>query len=830
MAREKAVELPFTGQVFWIDKKIPNPERHWLAMRVAAVGGTVLGAIDATVNYLLLAEERRADGGTSTPERTAAKARAAAKAVFYDDSHALLRPSREAALALLHADRQSGDQWRWALPMDGSGLRVDLTGADLSGLDLTYIDFGTCDLDGVRLDGARLFLTTFRRAKHIDFRPAKAENLDVRDAEDCTFDGMTIRSLNLEGPIVRCSFRDVSLRRLWAPGAVFDDSDLSGVQATEGYLGNVSGNGLRARGLKLPRFDLRAARLPGADLADADLTEVKAERIDLARAGLRGGRLVGADLRQANLAGADLTGADLRSADLSDADLSGAVVAGADFTGASLRGANLAGVAVETATGLTDAVAVIPTAGPVLKTFLAGVVGAKKVKLTLTLESPTRGFRQVEVEHEPAKGRTSVVVVDAAGRVRLAPPSLEQALLDLRGTGFDAVPRLDTATARRTPSDKAFGPAFVRALCELFGLPVPEEKAVGKARKAAKDAGLAQRNATAAELAGPGGVKAWNARPAVERKSLGKFDGVDLAKAKLRGVDLSGTSAAGANLAGADLRDAKLREIDLRKANLRGADLRKADLGQARCAGLDAEGADLRGVETWSSDWTGAKLIDANLEGADFRFAHLKGADLTGANLDGLRVSHTEYDEATTFPAGYVPGDGWLYAGETPLDAPAEAAEAIDFDAFFRALPEAADGGRIRDAVAMLRKERFHLFTEVADDHVVGVVRSQSTPDRVYACRLAADGQYSCGTQNVRPCGGLSGSVCKHLLVLLIGLAKAGPLEAGTALAWLRLARRQKPTFDKDALTATFLKYKGVADGDVDWRPTETVPEDYYAL
>jgi hypothetical protein len=35
---------------------------------------------------------------------------------------------------------------------------------------------------------------------------------------------------------------------------------------------------------------------------------------------------------------------------------------------------------------------------------------------------------------------------------------------------------------------------------------------------------------------------------------------------------------------------------------------------------------------------------------------------------------------------------------------------------------------------------------------------------------------------------------------------------------------------DKDVVTATFLKYKGVEAGEIDWRPTETIPEDFYAL
>ena len=74
----------------------------------------------------------------------------------------------------------------------------------------------------------------------------------------------------------------------------------------------------------------------------------------------------------------------------------------------------------------------------------------------------------------------------------------------------------------------------------------------------------------------------------------------------------------------------------------------------------------------------------------------------------------------------------------------------------------------------MLRAEQFRLYAKVEADHLVGVVKSQTNPDLVYSCRLASDGTYSCGTQNLRACGGLQGSPCKHLLVLIVGLTKAG--------------------------------------------------------
>jgi hypothetical protein len=77
----------------------------------------------------------------------------------------------------------------------------------------------------------------------------------------------------------------------------------------------------------------------------------------------------------------------------------------------------------------------------------------------------------------------------------------------------------------------------------------------------------------------------------------------------------------------------------------------------------------------------------------------------------------------------------------------------------------------------------FQLFNDITDELVTGVVRSQSDPGLVYACRLGADGSYSCCTQNFNVRGGLRGSICKHLLVLIIGLIQLA--------CWIR--RRSTP-------------------------------------
>jgi hypothetical protein len=154
---------------------------------------------------------------------------------------------------------------------------------------------------------------------------------------------------------------------------------------------------------------------------------------------------------------------------------------------------------------------------------------------------------------------------------------------------------------------------------------------------------------------------------------------------------------------------------------------------------------------------------------------------------------------------------------------------------FFDRLRATVDPSKLERALTMLRAERFQLFAEVHPDHVLGVVRSQSTAKRVYSCRLDEHGNYACCTQNLITCVVSRGSPCKHLLVLVLGLVNAGQLDPETALGWLDAACRRvvEPganTPNKDLMAATFLRYKGVQTGEVDWRPTVTIPEDFYAV
>jgi hypothetical protein len=165
-----------------------------------------------------------------------------------------------------------------------------------------------------------------------------------------------------------------------------------------------------------------------------------------------------------------------------------------------------------------------------------------------------------------------------------------------------------------------------------------------------------------------------------------------------------------------------------------------------------------------------------------------------------------------------------------PAQGVAPAKITIDLPGFIRTLTANTDASRMSKVTKMLRADRFQLFSSVTDDHVTGVVKSQTDHSLLYACRLGTKGEFFCCTQNLNHCGGLRGALCKHILVLAIGLAQSGELDPTIANAWAKASRQAKPALDKDAATATFVRYKGAEAGEIDWRPTETIPEDYYAL
>jgi len=177
-----------------------------------------------------------------------------------------------------------------------------------------------------------------------------------------------------------------------------------------------------------------------------------------------------------------------------------------------------------------------------------------------------------------------------------------------------------------------------------------------------------------------------------------------------------------------------------------------------------------------------------------------------------------------------IEADGGPYPRIRPVGPPESTDKGQEPGDFLKRLRQTVDPIRVDKALTMLKAERFQLFSQVDDNALVGVVRSQSNPDLVYSCRLASGGFFSCCTQNLRPCGGLRSALCKHLLVLIVGLTKSGQVGQARIQAWVEASRNKNPDLDRDAASAVLLRHKGAEAGEVDWRPTETIPEDYYAL
>jgi uncharacterized protein YjbI with pentapeptide repeats len=408
-------------------------------------------------------------------------------------------------------------------------------------------------------------------------------------------------------------------------------------------------------------------------------------------------------------------------------------------------------------------------------------------------------------------------------------------------------------TTKGSLSTKQLRPLAIAAWAEAAQIDCPPENEVGKEVQSAKDVEQSTRDSLVADLrGGQEGLKRWSSRKGSENVAA-----KHLRDSELSGLNLSGVSFAKSGITdlqnssfkGAQLSNAKFDHCDLSDCNFR-----SAIIDGANCQHIRAECADFSESSLVEAFFTGSSLANAdftnaNLTGANFTYADLRGANLATANLTDVCYNNTRYDENTRWPVDYVPPPdlyaanpraprGLVFAGKgrdpfliQQVKAMAPPGGELDFETFVSRLEKEFDQERLKKSLKMLKAESFQLFAEVAPDSLVGVVKSQTDANLVYSCRLSENGNYSCCTQNLNPCGGLRGALCKHLLVLLIGITKAGELSPALACEWVLSSRRFKnANLDKDIMSATFLRYKGAEAGELDWRPTETMPEDYYAF
>ena len=788
---------------------------------VVKEGGTVVDAAQAVPEVLFVGEGR---GGK--PPSEVAKIQKKSPAIQVYDLAGMMQfllPDRDGLIQEIAKGRRDDGHRFWdslEAMCRAAGTMVDLTGVDLRTADL----YGA-KLEGVQLDGA-------------DLRGVQAEYTHFGDLEGVNFDGCNAKNVYLQS-LKECKFRQANLEKAWlffgnAKKAERCDFKGANMREAHGYPGTFIDCSFRD--VDLSDAKIEHSVFQGADFTNANLSRVHASMAKFEGAIFAKANLQRADLRKASLLRADLRNANLREAVLTDVDLTGANVEGADFQDAVLTGANIAGLDVSKAKHFQQQV--VRVAGPKVLEFAAVAAASKSFTTSAEVDLSKGEFATLVISHggshshaRSAYHRDGQQVVDL-----ILSPTFEQGMLNLADRWPNAILRLDSIKVKgsRTLRGQKLQDLAMGAWAEVFGIADTSPQTLLK-QKDDQVAKVEKLRATMlAELrGGKAGIEKWNARSDRERAQIDPLHDLALKGAKLNEVNLGNRDLKGSSLEKASIKKANLCSTNLEGANLTDATLSESRLLFAKCSDASFVGANLEKCDCFLIDLQKADLTNANLTGGSLRASYLQGTDFTGAQLDGADFENANYDSATKFPTGFVPTPSMKYiqlaSSIAPVGPPPQTGT-LDFETFIQKLNNKVDMARMQKAGAMLKAERFQIFAEVKDNSIVGIVKSQSSHDLVYSCMLASDGAFSCCTQNLRPCGGLRGALCKHLLVLIVGLAKAGQLDSATVDHWIDLSRRKKPAIDEDAMSATFLRYKGAEAGEVDWRPTETIPEDFYAM
>ncbi|QDU55712.1 pentapeptide repeat-containing protein [Aeoliella mucimassa] len=779
-------------------------------------GGEFVKGVTVGLDYLIVGSTT--GSGPSAAEKKADQLNqnkgATITVIDVDQLGAMLQPDIHEATALLQAGEEGCQRFQW-LSRESSRSRffhhgttqvLDLSGIDLRGTTLTEIDLTEINLDGVDFRKATLSRVEFEEVSHARFDEATID-FPVRYSEPRFND---------------CSFKKATLTNGSWSGPEFADCDFQGVTFTQDRASKYGNQGMHAKRCNLKRVSLAGKQLSKSEFAESDFT--------------------GADFSGANLRGSDFTKANLTRVKFHDADLAGvnftdATLDGADFRGAALAGAAFSNVDVSKAKNFdADQAQPVGHEGPHLKKLNTTAKASNSITLSIEV---VRKHGNATLHVQGGGGYCSVRVDVEDAHHWNTHKKFSDGMLELT-TLYPGEPIFDSLVAKGSKcplKGKDLKALALSAWCEALGVDEPSDEQLAKSNEKRQAGQKAKRTELIAMLQeGPAGVAKWNKLTTGQRKAGGT-----ISKADFSGTKLEGWEAAGAEFKDCDFSKAKLQKAELHttfaKCNFKQADLRGAKMVGSRYSESDFTSAKLAGASLEWANLRKAVLAKANLKNCNLTSADLCGADLTDVDLKTVILDQVRYDEHTILPKGFVHRDKMEWKGPSSAPGLAEAIKAarpkgpIDMELFMERIKQRVDAARLDKALKMLKADRFQLYADVQDDHLVGVVKSQSDPSLVYSARLGSDGNFACCTQNLNMCGGLRGKPCKHLLVLIVGLAQSEQIDPTTADEWLDSSRLvTKPQLDKDAMSETLLRYKGAEAGEVDWRPTETVPEDYYAF
>ncbi|VTR97771.1 Uncharacterized protein OS=Cystobacter violaceus Cb vi76 GN=Q664_20155 PE=4 SV=1: Pentapeptide: Pentapeptide_4: Pentapeptide: Pentapeptide: Pentapeptide: Pentapeptide [Gemmata massiliana] len=785
------------GQTVAFVGKFAHDINHYKDVWVKNAGGTVVQPT-GTFNYLVYGEGR----GGKVPGAVARieKRRPGLTVLDLTSFAKLVLPTAAEFVARIKRLEPTPEYWNsFQALCRTAGQPVDLSKIDLRGTHM----------EGAKLGGALL--------NGVDFRSVNCSQAvlsTTHTIEGAKFDGAKLGRVTLNRA-KKCSFRDADLKQAWAAQASYEACDFRDAVMSEIRIGRSQFTDGDFRGADLSDAESEGTTFERCDFSKANLTRFRGHGAQLTGAKFVGANLNRADLRETSLRGADLRNADLRDAALAGADLTGANVAGADFAGAGLTGANVQGVDFSKAKNFAPPVA--RAAGPNLKALVKAASSAKDFETTVDVDLGKNEHAKMSLRVGQLGIRATANHYRSGTEIQstIAAPTFQQGLLNLADRWPKATLRLDSIRAHgsRNVRGTKLRTMAIAAWAEAFGMDLSNGIPLTEQQKAQEAEARRKRDELVEQIRDKG-PSVWHAIDFRERQRY-NLRGLDLRDGRLMGLDMARRE---------DLRDSRFAGANLSGSKLWGSDLHGADFANANLAGAELQ----------FSKCEKTSFVNANLRNANLNNTRLFGTDFTGAHLDGARFENAQFDERTLFPVGFKTPENLVWKGEGPRPGPRRAPTAVpgsmDFDTFFKDLPKKVEPERVEKATSMLKSESYQLYADLNDTNLVGIVKSQSNKDLVYSCRLASGGQFCCGTQNLRACGGLHGALCKHLLVLVIGLAKSGKLDPATADNWVSASKDQKPVIDRDALSETFLKYKSAEAGEIDWRPTETVPEDFYAV
>lgn len=844
-----------------------GPAKPTLAQVIEREKGTLLDKPNESVNYLILGsiQTKASQAIQQRVQRLNAKG-ASITLLNEQQLYDFFKPNPGETLAMLRAGPAGWKRWRElsGMPWEQYG-RVDLQGMDLRDLSITWpanvdkLDLGGILWDGADLSGATITNAYINYIKTVRLDGANLEGTYLEYCEDCSFRKVILNRghagymtrchfggakfgvwSSFSGDILECSCKGIDLSRTRLNPANLWKSDF-----TRANMRVETSSFTVAHDAVFKDADFRGAELDEskflrADLSRADLSEARLPRCDFTSANLTGAKLTGAELQNAIFTGADLRRADFTGANLANADFRGAVIDGADFKDANLVAAKLDGLDMSQAKNYQPRSARVPTVGPHIKQLEQVAQQSKQFAMGVDLDLSTG-----EVEVNVRTSGTLPHRLVYGGFVHHPQPNhshygsvpgntVPLVMVNLARQWSGGTPRLSTVTVKASGSPLRKRDAVrlaSAAWCEAFGVEVPSGDDLARQEEEERARlNRLQEEALKELLGGAEGVSKWNDRPEKEQRQVPSLQGQGFAGKILTGVRLIGQKLQGSTFDNANLHKATFQQCHLGGCTFRNADLSGGFLYRSNFSDADFNGARLHECHFNSSDLRGTSFREADLTKTDFTSSNLCGADFSEAKLTDVNWKYAFFDEATRFPDGFTISDDMFWKSDA-RDPRIEAKIAglpevgsLTFATFLERLNKDVEKARMDRALAMLKAERFQLFAEVAKDAVTGVVKSQSSPDLVYSCRLTQDGHYACCSQNLKPCGGLRGALCKHLLVLLIGLCTKGALKPTKVYPWIQKSRFRRPDLDGEVMSDALLKYKGAEAGEIDWRPTETIP------